>query len=307
MSKLERSLLKYSHDASGSFKSVSDRDRHLEYFSKFLLSNNINIENINHVRVKHIKDYVENRKKEVSVATICNEIASLKKVLREANRHQLANLKELKNKELGIDGRSRVGNKLPIPTVMLNNFIEKAFLHDLSFFCCVLLGFQLGLREEESCQAYKSIPTWFKNVKNNDDCVTVIFGTKGGRSRNTNILNHKILLGTLEFCLNVMKSRNGYLIPKSNLKQAMKFISNASAEIEMTGSYTFHSLRYTYANLLKNMLDKTKLSEQEKIAIISMSLGHSAGRVNYVKSVYCRVLLSDLELNLNDAVINYPK
>jgi hypothetical protein len=136
--------------------------------------------------------------------------------------------------------------------------------------------------------------------------VKVIFGTKGGCPRDAIVLNHTLLGETLHFCQKVMATNNGYLFNKKGLKEAKSFLSNASTRIGLKGEHPFLALRYTYTNFLMLKNEQFHYSESEKLALASTSLGHSSGRVNYVKSVYGRKLLNDHELNFQDLIINYP-
>jgi integrase len=308
MSKLSKNLLFLSHATSGAFETRADRDRHLVNFSNYLRKNNINIEHVSQIKCTHIKSYVINRKEvdQVSFGTISNELASIKKILRHAGRHQLADLEELTNKALGIDKRRRVGNKQPISSEDLNKYIADAFARDFGFACCLLLALSLGLRQKEAIQAYKSIPTWIKNVEGKETRVTVIFGTKGGRPREAVIINHHFLLEILKFCLAFMKKNHGFLVNKTGIKEAKSFVSNSATAINLVAEESFHALRYSYVNLLYNNFQESNFTEVEKFGMLACALGHSSGRATYVKSVYGKTLLTKEELNFKDVHINFP-
>jgi hypothetical protein len=310
MSKLAKNLTKLSNDASGSFKTRSDRNKHLHKLSDILRRQNINIEHVSHIKEVHIKQFIEDRKingksgKGVSVATLCNEMASIRKVLREAGRLQLANSPNLTNKALGISGRSRIGNKEPIPPEKIKEFIDGAFKKDIGLGICLVLTLLLGLRAEEAVQANKSINTWLKVILRGDAKVRVIFGTKGSRRRDTTIINHLDLLHTVKFAIQIAKERGGVLINKNNLQAAMEYFSNSLRALGMTGKYAPHAMRYTYTDNILYMYVNQGYSEKEAFAMASCDLGHGEQRDRYIKSTYGRTRITNKLFNLSDIGLN---
>lgn len=308
MSKLSKNLLKLSKDGSGACKTKSDRNKHLIKFCDFLRSNQINIEHVTYIKESHIKLYVKYRKNvdAVSVATICNEMSSIRKVLREAGRFQLVNNPNLTNKALEINGRCRIGNKEPIPPEKLREFIDGAFKKDHGLAICMLLSLQLGLRAEEAVQADKSINTWLKAISRGDAKVRVIFGSKGVRPRDTTIINPSDLLHTVRFALQVANQRNGVLIDKSNLQAAMEYFSNSLRKLGMTGKYAPHAMRYTFTDNILFMYESQGYSEKEAFAMASCDLGHSEQRDRFIKSTYGKMRLADKMFSLSDIDLNIP-
>lgn len=310
MSKLSQNLLKLSYDANGSKKTKSDREKHLLKFCDFLRSKNINIEHVSHIKESHIKLYVEFRKNgsdtedAVSVATICNEMSSLRKVLRQANRHQLLKNPNLTNQALEISGRKRTGNKEPIPPELLRQFIELALQKDRGLAVCILLSVQLGLRPEEAVQCCKSLQTWRKAIAKENSKVKIVYGTKGGRNRFTDIINLDDLGHTVNFAIQIASSRGGKIIEKSNLKKAMQYYSNSLRSIGMVGKYAPHALRYSYTDNLLLILKGQGYSKSEALAITSCSLGHGEGRGRYIQSTYGRVRIADRPFSLGEIGIN---
>lgn len=306
MSKLSQNLLKLSYDASGAKKSKADREKHLVKFCDFLRTSNINIEHVNHIKESHIKLYIEFRKngsdtkKAVGIASICNEMASIRKVLLQAGRHQILNNPNLSNQSLGISGRKRTGNKEPIPPELLRQFIELALKKDRGLGVCVLLSLQLGLRSEEAVQSYKSLFTWRKAILKMNNEVKVVFGAKGGRDRFTDIINLDDLEHTVNFGIQMASSRGGKLIEKSNLKSAMQYFSNSLRDIGMVGKYAPHALRYSYTDNLLFILEGQGYSKQEALAITSCSLGHGDGRGRYIQSTYGKLRIADRPFSLKD-------
>ncbi len=75
----------------------------------------------------------------------------------------------------------------------------------------------------------------------------VVFGTKGGRPRETVILDVVAIRKALDNALVVAEDRHGRLIDKSDLKTAMKYWHSQASRLGLTGTYSPHSLRYAWA------------------------------------------------------------
>ncbi|ESJ39661.1 integrase, partial [Salmonella enterica subsp. enterica serovar Cubana str. CFSAN001083] len=74
-----------------------------------------------------------------------------------------------------------------------------------------------------------SLKTWKQAVERGDIRLTVVFGTKGGRPRETVILDAGVLRKALDNALAVAESRNNRLIDKPDLKTAMEYWHNQAA------------------------------------------------------------------------------
>ncbi|WP_176202329.1 integrase domain-containing protein, partial [Salmonella enterica] len=93
----------------------------------------------------------------------------------------------------------------------------------------------MGLRSQEAVQSAQSLKTWKQAVERGDTRLTVIFGTKGGRPRETVILDPDAVKKALDNALAVAESRNDRLIDKPDLKSAMDYWHNQAARIGLTG------------------------------------------------------------------------
>jgi hypothetical protein len=72
----------------------------------------------------------------------------------------------------------------------------------------------LGLRTEETVQSAKSLKTWRQALINNHERVRVVFGTKGGRPRETTVFNREKVLSILDKAIHYVSEHNGKLIDK---------------------------------------------------------------------------------------------
>ncbi len=77
----------------------------------------------------------------------------------------------------------------------------------------------------------------------------------------------------LENALAVAKNRNDRLIDKPDLKSSMDYWHNQAARIGLTGAYSPHSLRYTWAQDAIHHYQAQGFSRKETLA---MELGHKA-------------------------------
>lgn len=118
--------------------------------------------------------------------------------------------------------------------------------------------------------------------------LTVVFGTKGHRPRETIIQDTGAVKKVLDNALSVAELRNGRLIDQPCLQKAMNYWRGALAEAGLTGNYTPHSLRYAWAqDAIRHYLAQG-FSDKEALALTSMDLGHGDGRGRYGVQVYGR-------------------
>lgn len=104
-----------------------------------------------------------------------------------------------------------------------------------------------GLRTEEGIQSAKSLKTWQRALLQGEKSVRVVFGTKGGRPRDTTIIDRDKMLYAVNQALNLASQSNGKLIDKPDLKSAIVRYRNVVRNAGLTGKYAPHSLRYAWA------------------------------------------------------------
>uniref|UniRef100_UPI0035C7709B integrase domain-containing protein n=1 Tax=Serratia quinivorans TaxID=137545 RepID=UPI0035C7709B len=291
MSKLSKQLVTLARQGRGSFKTVADRSRIAERFSERLAKLNIQIRDVTHIKTTHIEKYIHSRQAEnISLRTLQNEMAAVRSIMSVAGRNKLAdpNHEKLSNQALGISGANRDGTKAPISDEKLTAIINHIFKKDVGVAVGVQLSRYLGLRTEETVQSAKSLKTWRQALINGDDRVRVIFGTKGGRSRDTTIFNREKVLAVLNAAIKYCDDHNGKLIDKPSLHTAIDRYRNVVREAGMTGKDAPHSLRYAYSRDAVKHHVNTGMSREEAEALVSMDLGHGDGRGRYIKKVYLK-------------------
>lgn len=288
---LEKQLVTLARKGQGSFKTVADRSRIAERFSDRLAKLNIQIRDVKHIKAVHIQKYIHSRQDEnISSRTLQNEMAAVRSIMSVAGRNKLADPQHemLSNKALGISGASRDGTKKPISDELLRKVVNYAFSKDEGVSLAVQLARYIGLRTEEAVQSAKSLKTWRQSLLKGDERVRVVFGTKGGRPRDTTIFDREKVLAILNRAVEYSDKNNGKLIDKPTLHTAIERYRNIIRDAGMTGENAPHSLRYAYAKDAVGFHVKNGMSQDEAEALVSMDLGHGDGRGRYIKQVYLK-------------------
>ncbi|MGP1065238.1 integrase domain-containing protein [Serratia sp. CY56810] len=288
---LTKQLVTLSRQGGGSFKTVADRSKISERLSDRLAMLNIQIRDVKHIKTSHIIKYIESRKAEnLSFRTIQNEMSAIRSVLLSAGKTKMAdpNHEQLNNRALGISGASRDGTKTPISNDKLNAVITFAERKDKGVALGIQLARYLGLRTEETIQSAKSLKTWHSELLKGNERIRVVFGTKGGRVRETTAFNKEKVLAIIESAIKYCENNNGKLIDRPSLHTAIDRYRNIAREAGMTGKDAPHSLRYAYSRDAVSFHVNNGMSREEAEALVSMDLGHGDGRGRYIKQVYFR-------------------
>ncbi|WP_432735192.1 integrase domain-containing protein [Cronobacter sakazakii] len=292
MAKLNKNLKTLARQAGGSFKTVSDRMKIADRFAERLLKLNVQIRDIKNIKTGHIELYMKSRlSEEISRRTLQNEMSAIRALLRVAGKTFMANPahEKLSNQALGISETSRDGTKVAIPENYFRQVLTTVEKKDEGVAYALRLSRLLGLRTEETVQSAKSLRTWQKALSNGDEKIRVVFGTKGGRPRDTTVLDREATLSAINAALKHLKDNNGKLIDKPSLHTAIERYRNVVREAGLTGKYAPHSLRYAYSVDVMNLHMKNGFSKEEAQALASMDLGHGDGRGHYVARVYNKV------------------
>lgn len=292
MAKLNKSLVTLARQAGGSFKTVSDRMKIADRLADRLLKMNIQIRDATNLKTNHIVMYIQSRLAEdISKRTLQNEMAAIRAVLRTAGKTFMANPEHenLSNTALGISGTSREGTKVAIPDDVYNDTLDKVREVDTGAAIAMELARHLGLRTEETMQSAKSLMTWKKAILGGKEKITVVFGTKGGRARDTTIVNRADLLVVVNNAIQFIKNNNGKLIDRPGIHLAIERYRNVVRDAGLVGKYAPHSLRYAYSRDAMKFHEDKGFSQKESEALVSMDLGHGDGRGHYVTRVYNKV------------------
>ncbi|AUZ66969.1 DNA-binding protein [Salmonella enterica] len=288
MSMLEREMRHLAKQAGGAHKTVSDRMAQAKRFCERLVGElNVQIRYVRHLKARHIEDYIRHRLAQgIDKRTLQNEMSAIRVILRQAGREKLADGDRISNRAVGIGGASRSGARRAIADGKYQTVQENARLKDPGLAAALELARLMGLRSQEAVRCPQSFKTWRQALARGETRLTVVFGTKGGRPRETVILDTIAVKKALENAINIAEQRNGRLIDKADLKSAMNYWRGQAGQLGLTGKNTPHSLRYAWAqDAIRHYLAQG-FCKKEALAMVAMDLGHGDGRGRYVAQVY---------------------
>lgn len=279
-----------ARQAGGSHKTVHDRIRLAQRFcGRLVVAQNVQIRRVEQLKARHIESYVRERLEQgITKRSLQNEMATLRCLLKQAGRDRLATSERLSNKSLGLSGASRNGTRQAITAEHYRQVLETVRAKDAGMAVVLELSRLMGLRSQEAVQCAQSLRTWKQALERGEIRLTVVFGTKGGRPRETVVLEAGAVRKALGNAMALAEQRNGKLIDKPDLKSAMKYWHGQASRIGLTGAYSPHSLRYAWAqDAIRHYLAQG-FSKKEALALTAMDLGHGDGRGRYVAQVYGR-------------------
>ena len=285
---LEQEMKRLAQQAGGSHKTVHDRIKLAQRFcERLVVAQNVQIRRIEQLKARHIEGYIRERLAQgMTKRSLQNEMAAIRNLLKQAGRDRLAQSERLNNRSLGLSGASRNGTRQAITPEHYRHALETARAKDAGLAAALELSRLMGLRSQEAVQSARSLKTWQQALDRGESRLTVVFGTKGGRPRETVILDTGAVRKALDNANSVAESRHGRLIDKPDLKSAMKYWHSQASRIGLTGVYSPHSLRYTWAqDAIRHYLAQG-FSEKESLALTATDLGHGDGRGRWVKQVY---------------------
>lgn len=281
---LAKEMARLAKQAGGSHKTVHDRIALAQRFcERLVMAQNIQIRRVEHLKALHIESYVRERlAQSITKRSLQNEMEAIRSLLKQAGRDKLAASERISNRSLGVSGASRNGTKLAITPDHYHCVLETARVKDPGLAAALELSRLMGLRSQEAVQSAQSLKTWRQALECGESRLTLVFGTKGGRPRETIILDTVAVRKALDNALSVAEHRHGRLIDKPDLKSAMKYWHSQASRIGLTGVYSPHSLRYAWAQEAICHYLAQGFSEKEALAMTAMDLGHGDGRGRYV-------------------------
>ncbi|CDL85247.1 integrase domain-containing protein [Xenorhabdus szentirmaii] len=291
-SKVERfrkEFITHARKAGGSFATVSDRERIARQFLDYLKNNGIKLRQMDSLKAKYIERYIAQRKTDhISHRTLQNEMSALRAILAQAGKLKLAapDNPRLSNRALGIADTSRKGMKAALTPAAFSDIFQQVEQKDRGVAAVMQLAYVLGLRTKEAVEAYKSLATWKKALENDYTSVRVVFGTKGGRPRQTVILDREALQQAIAYAEREQAECSGRLINKPKIHQAIDRYRYVVRRAGLVGKQAPHSMRYHFAQQSGAYYKEQGLSEREALALVSMDLGHGDGRGRYIRQVY---------------------
>lgn len=103
-----------------------------------------------------------------------------------------------------------------------------------------------------------------------EDRVRIVFGTKGGRPRDTTVTDREKMLHAVNHALTVATAQNGRLVDRSDLKSAIDRYRNVARKAGLTGKSAPHSLRYALGGGRDGIHTHSGMSENEVSAVVAI-------------------------------------
>jgi integrase len=286
----KKEFISLARKGAGGYATIADRQRIGRYFLEHLKNTGIKLRSVDSLKARYIESYMEYRKSlHLSNRTLQNEMSVIRGILSEAGKHRLADPKNerLNNQALGISGVNRDGTKTALTREEFSKAFEKVEKQDRGVAATMRLAYVFGLRTKEAVEACKSLSTWKRAVENNDKSIRVVFGTKGGRPRDTTIIDRDDAQRAIAYAQNEIKE-SGNMIDKPGIHQAINRYRYFVRKAGLNGEKAPHSMRYNFAKELADFHKSEGFNEKEVMAMVSMDLGHGDGRGRYVRQVYYR-------------------
>lgn len=153
MGKLGGEMKALAKHCGGSHKTVNDCIHIVQRFDHHLRALNVHIQRVAQIKVRHIESYIHERLAQgIGKRTLQNEMASLRAVLQQAGRKQVAAHEWLTNKSLGLAGASRSGTRQAITPEHYHHVLETARMKDPGLAAALELARLMGLRSQEAVQ-----------------------------------------------------------------------------------------------------------------------------------------------------------
>ncbi|EMX8467014.1 integrase domain-containing protein [Serratia marcescens] len=292
----KKNFITHARSVSGGYATKADRMRIAKYFLDYLKENGIKLRHSDSIKTRHFSGYLLSRKeKGISPRTISNERSALRGVFGSLGKQHLADPDNplLSNKTLGLESSSRDGTKLPLTPDEFKAAFQEVEKKNTGVAAAMQLSYVLGLRNKEAIEACKSISTWKRALGAGQQSVRVVFGTKGGRPRDTLIVDRDDLKRAISYAEKIMKAQDGKLVDRPDIRKAMNTYRYHLRRVGLVGDKSPHSMRYHFSQEAKSYYKGQGYTEREVYAQVSMDLGHGDGRGRYVKQVYFKGMPED--------------
>lgn len=297
---LAEDLIRAARHARGKQANLTfaGREKSLARFAQFLWRSAFQIHTTGQIKEKHIEAWAAHmlalgRTKR----TIANNMAHVRTALEGIKRRPFAD--KVSNSSLGIAGASRKGTKSPMSSEKFAHFLPAVAQVDAGVAAVLELELGFGLRVKEAIRAIESLVEWERALADTvgDGWVTVIYGTKGGKTRRCPPLDRESALDLVRRAITLTRSRRGKLIAKPTIKQALDRYHYVVRKVGMVGEDAPHSLRYAYTVEHLRRMKAAGVSRREAAAGVSTYLGHGDGRGTWAEYIYGREELTDAEVN----------
>lgn len=291
MSKLAENLSKlaYLGTSGGSHDTRRERALKVSRFAAFLISQNVQIRTVDQIKTQYIENYVKNQLDNgKSKRSLQNEMAALRAVLRAAGREKLVESERLSNKSLGLSGANRAGTNRAMTQEEFQKAHTALTAHGSHSEAAALsLMFTMGLRAKEAVRASEGLKAWQRQIAS-EGRITVIWGTKGGRSRDVLIFDRQTALVAVQEAIKSTDVKTDRLINGvgGTLESARDRLDNQLRGVLKELNLSAHSARYAFAQRQVDHYIEAGFSKREALAQASCDLGHGSDRFRYIGQVY---------------------
>ncbi|MFP6557401.1 integrase domain-containing protein [Paraburkholderia sp. B3] len=268
------------------------REQSLARFAIFTWEEGFQVHTASQLKEKHVEAWAADMLAHgLSKRTIANNMAHIRTALEGIKRRPFAD--KMSNAALGAGGASRAGTKRPMTREAFEAYLAIVAALDPGVSMVLELQAEFGLRAEEGVRSVKSLADWQRALVNPvaDGFVSVIHGTKGGKSRRSPPLDRQRAVALVLRAIELTQRYGGKLVRKSDLAAAMNRYHYVVRQAGMTGENAPHSLRYAYTVEHLQRMKAAGVSRREAAAGVSTWLGHGDGRGTWVEYVYGREAL----------------
>ncbi|WP_334031701.1 integrase domain-containing protein [Burkholderia orbicola] len=272
------------------------REKSLARFARFLWDTGFQVHTTGQLKEKHLIAWSNDmRARGCSKRTAVNNMTHVRTALEGIGRRPFAD--KMSNAALGLSGASRAGTKRPMMRDELEPYRAAVAVIDPGIAVVLELQLEFGLRAREAVESIKSLADWRRALSSSigDGFVTIIHGTKGGKTRRSPPLDRRRAAELVERAIGLSNEYGGKLVRKPDLKRAMERYHYVVRKVGMTDERAPHSLRYGYATEHLERQKAAGVSRREAAAGVSTWLGHGDGRGTWVERVYGREALADAE------------
>lgn len=271
--------------AGGSFKTIQARTQMVGQLANYLQLQNIQIRHLADLKEKHIAAWIKSSKEVgISDRSCQNRLTAIRGCLRVENLDRKADA--LQTSKFGVQNASRDGSRTAICSDVYRDRL--ALVKDEGVRAALALQRELGLRQREAVMVrLDTLNRWEKEIMK-DSRISVVEGTKGGRSRSTLVYNPDAALRAIRHAKSIADAQRGRLIKVDGLKEAIDKFNNQARAAGFIGKESPHSLRYAWAQDRIRAYLTAGLSHREALICTSHDLGHGDGRGRWVERVYSR-------------------
>ncbi|MFM0692215.1 integrase domain-containing protein [Paraburkholderia graminis] len=220
-------------------------------------------------------------------------LANMFSAIRVTSRNAGHNIDEVcSNESLELGRRVRMGAKRAMTAAEVDALLARASRVDTGLVHMVSLALHLGLRRKEALMCAPDLQMWLDGLARGDATLALMRGSKNARPRQVRIIasERERTTEAVRAALAYSREHDLQLVTgqQKTLKSSMNRLKALLRRAGMTGTLSFHSLRYTYA--LQSALEMLEagMAPYEVLIELSESLGHGPTRVQMILAHYCQ-------------------